>query len=457
MKKRKIHLIIYTVIFALLLGIPILAFNRIPGRISETENRYLATFPAVFDGSGHLNAAFKSGFETWLNDNLGFRSKFVELATYIKLKLLHQPTSNSVEIGKDGWYFYTMDHNIELATGEFTLTDEILADIAAKQQRINDWYVAHGIKYLLVLTSSKPSVYPEYIASGDYSIRDTHCDQLETYLEEHTTVNVVNCKSEVLKHKNEGKLYQKTDTHHTQLGAYYAYNAIAQKMENMGESIQNFSVTYSSMKRLGDLCNMMNAMNILGEETVPEAEWLSHATPVQEGATLENLTNLQQASMSRALGAGIYTNLEKDRGTVLIYGDSMWNPQFCLPQFLCESFQYVVSTGIQSVSDEVDRLIEPDIVIYGCNERGIASYLTLPVTIPELVSGLPELPQTDMITCEEYGEWIGYQGICLDTYNDKYLEGSTTIQVDLSASSVKLRISVMMLPSMIFISKWAMY
>ena len=259
MKMRKAYLLIYVAVFVLMLTAPIAAFNRVPGRISETENRRLATFPTVFDSEGHLADGLRSGFETWFSDNLGFRSGMVELATEIKLKLLHQSTSNKVEIGRDGWYFYTLDHNVELASGKYTLTDEMLADIAAKQQRISDWYESRGIKYLLVLTASKATVYPEYIASGDYGIRETPCDQLEAYLKEHTTVNVLNCKRTLLEHKDEGKLYQKTDTHHTQLGAYYEYLAIAGKLEDMGEEIKDFPVTFSTMKRMGEFSAMLGA------------------------------------------------------------------------------------------------------------------------------------------------------------------------------------------------------
>ena len=251
MKKKRISLVLYAIFFVFMLALPIATMNRTPGKISETENRYLATFPAIIDAEGHL-ADVRSGFETWLNDNLGFRSQLVRLATNIKLKLLHQSTGDRVEIGRDGWYFYTPEHNIQLATGEFTLTDVILEDIAAKQQQISDWYASQGIKYLLVLTPSKASVYPEYIASGDYGVRETPIDQLETYLNEHTTVNVVNCKNELLEHKDEGKLFLKTDTHYTQLGSYYTYRAISQKLEEMGETVQDFPVTFSEMQTVGE-------------------------------------------------------------------------------------------------------------------------------------------------------------------------------------------------------------
>lgn len=52
---------------------------------------------------------------------------------------------------------------------------------------------------------------------------------------------------------------------------------------------------------------------------------------------------------------------------------------------------------------------------------------------------LPDLPTKNMITPEAYGGWIGNQGICVDSCNDKRVGGKRDIQLDSNALSVKLK------------------
>ena len=148
MKINKISNRIIAIFFICILVVPVLTLNRQNGKVSETENRRLASFPKLFDGEGHLADGARSGFESWWGDNLGMRSRFVDLATRIQLNVLHQSTSEKVEIGRDGWYYFTSNNNIELATGEYTLSQKTLQTIAQNQQAISDWYEKRGAKYI---------------------------------------------------------------------------------------------------------------------------------------------------------------------------------------------------------------------------------------------------------------------------------------------------------------------
>ncbi len=440
MKMRKSCLLIYAVVFVLLLAAPVLAFNRIPGRISEAENRYLATFPDVFDDAGHVNEGVKSGFETWFSDNLGFRSKFVEIATDIRLKVFHQSTSDRVEIGRDGWYFYTLDHNVDIAAGKHVLSEDVLQDIAQKQQQVSDWYEAQGIQYILALTPGKPSVYPEYIASGDYTVRETACDQLEQYLGKNTTVQVVNTKTIELENKDSGKLFLQHDTHLTQMGAYYAYKAVAERLKELGMDIHDFSVAFSDeQQEIGDLSGMLGALDVLGSETVPHLMWASRCTQVTEGPFYDAMIPFQQSDWEAMVqGYSIFENPDAENGTLLIYGDSQWQPMRDIPQLLAESFQKVVFMGLRTVNMDFDRLVKPDVVVFGCGERLIDTVLVREPNILKVNQELPTLPVASMVTPEEYGAHIANNGICLDTCNGVETNGSTDLTVEESAEAVNL-------------------
>ena len=440
MRGKKAALLAGVICFAAVLVLPLLTMNRIPGVVSETENRYLATFPDVFDGEGYLSDGLKSGFENWLSDNLGFRSVFVKLAAGIRLKLFPQSISDRVEVGRDGWYYFTGDHNVEIGAGKYKLSEELLQDIAQRQQRISDWYARQGIPYLLVMDPGKPSIYPEYIASGDYAVQETVCDQLERYLEENTTVQVVNAKTAMLANKDKGKLYYQHDTHATDLGSYVIYQTVAEKLEQLGIAMDDLSVTFlDEQKENGDLSDMMGYSHSLGNETIPTAQWPVSSTMITDGPLYDEGQVFQQADeIARSLGFAIFDNPEAKNGTLLIYGDSQWRQTHKIPQMLAESFRTVMFMGLRAVDMEFDELVKPDVVIFGVGERQIDFILKREPFIVDTDEELPELPQTTMITKEEYGAGIGRQGISLDRFNGVTVRNSPEVALDSSTRYVEL-------------------
>lgn len=399
--------------FLLALLLPVLNINRTEGRISETEKRRLAAFPEFFESDGGLNHELREEFSSWLGDNIGFRDDLVRLTANIQVHCLHRSANEKVELGKEDWCYYVPEHNIQLATGEFSLSDGVLEKIAKNQQMLSDWYAAQGIPYFLALFPAKTSVYPEYIASGEgeYGLRETPCDQLEAYLKEHTDVNVINVKAVSVANKDQGKMFCQHDTHMTELGTYVGYSAIAQKMEEAGIGMADFSVRFTDVpKQGGDLAEMLGASDILGTEIVPTAEWDRRGSVVTEGELWEQIESFVSTSGS-SLGYALVEDPAAANGTLLVYGDSQWQVERNLPQLFGESFKTTVYIGYRVFDRELDETLQPDAVIFSCGERGIDSILT---SIPAIPGQLPELPQREMIPEEEYGQWIADRGIYVD-------------------------------------------
>ncbi|MCI8654230.1 MAG: hypothetical protein HFF11_11195 [Angelakisella sp.] len=135
----KLRQLLSVVLFSLLLIIPILNIDWIGGGVSETENRVLAGLPFSIDQTTRTISTSRKSIESYINDNIGFRSFFVKLYTNLKFKGLGIVTSDRVQKGRDGWYFYTLDSNIELASGDYPDFDEkALAAICEQQIRIQE-------------------------------------------------------------------------------------------------------------------------------------------------------------------------------------------------------------------------------------------------------------------------------------------------------------------------------
>lgn len=373
------------VIFVLvLLLLPLISMNHQKEKVLKSEKRIAANFPDVFDEEGKLSKEFGDNFELWFNDNLGCRDKFANMASDIQIKVLHQSTDNQVELGRQGWLFYTPNHNIELATGQYRLTLQQLQQIAKNQQWVSDWYENKGIVYLLVLEAAKSSIYPEFIASHDCEVCETICEQVENYLKANTTVHVVNTKNALLdeKEKNSSILYYKTDTHWTDFGAYVVYQTITNELQKMNLNMKSFDVFFNEgdIIKQRDLPAIMGASDNIGEKITKYATWEKTA----KTSTDKNLH--EQYQVANAAEPVIIDNPSAKNGILLIYGDSQWIPERNLPQLLGESFQRVVSlycAGDYNYHTDIDELVKPNVVIYGCGERFIDTRLVQTPNLPE--------------------------------------------------------------------------
>ena len=438
MKKEKLISGIMVFAFLLILFAPIFTLNRIKGAISENENRKLAEFPQIFDESGALSEGLKSGFETWLNDNIGFRDLFLDIAAQIKVHGFHISTSDKVHIGKDGWYFYTLDNNLEIASGEYPLTEDTLKDIAEKQQAISDYYQTQGTEYILVLTPSKASVYPEYIGGADYQVGASPCDIVEDYLREHTDVQVINVKPANVAGKKDGQQFLKTDTHWSELGSYTAYREILTQLNDL-EILNNepIQVKFEKANVRGEFSAMLGSKTVLPMETTMSAEWDMQSEFIDEGPWFEEIDQLcKNNSDSKNYDTIILENRSIAQGTLLIYGDSQWGIGRNIPQLLAEGFRNVISIRMRSPNIVMDQTVKPDVVFFGCSERFINSILTRDLNIPNVVVRLPNLPERPAQTADY---WIARQGLCIDSYNGTRIGGDATgFQIDRSSQQISL-------------------
>lgn len=371
MKAKKACIIIYIVAFCLMLALPIVTINRVPGKVSVTEKRNLAVFPELFDSEGHVADGIKESFETWLGDNIGFRSAFMDLAAEIKVKLLNQSTTDRVEIGRDGWYFYTMDHHLDIARGTYPNFDEtVLERICRLQEKIQEKLEAKGIEYVLVLPPSKASIYPEYISSGDYSVTRTPVDMLADYLEENTDITVVRLKQTLLDAKQTGQVYFKTDTHWNDYGAYAACTKIADDLARKGliPDGEN-TVTFDEGEYVGEFSGMMGSDDVLGAEPCPKST-IANATAekVMTGETYEKLSEIVRA---HNINNPFYYYVNQANGaapTALVFGDSMfgsWN----VTEQLAEHFSELTFVWDYNIYADIIESVQPDVVIYEMVER----------------------------------------------------------------------------------------
>lgn len=372
MKKHGIGNIILLLGAALLLLLPLAKINLVSGKISESENRVLASFPSLIGEDGKLTEQYFSKFKSWFNDNIGFRTDYVALNGWLQYNVLHHSPSSKVEIGKDGWMFYTLDNNVDMAKGAYpNFGSDILQLTCERQTRIQEKLAEKGIDYVLVLPASKVSIYPEYIASADCQVRETPSDLLAAYLKENSNVNVIKLKDALLKEKENHQLYFKTDTHWNDWGAYTAYREIITQLNAMGlcdAQIAEVSVEEGTYK--GEFSAMMGNRNLLPEEKCPETvirNPTSHSIADQEPAV--SIQNLLLSQNNHNPFYAYENPTREDQPSVLLFGDSLF-AYWTMPELFAESFsRFSYIWNNYEIDENIIDLFEPDIVICTIGER----------------------------------------------------------------------------------------
>lgn len=356
--------IVFIIAFLGMIAVPLLTTNLQEGKISDAENRTLASFPSVYNDDGTRNKAFNTGFETWLNDNIGMRSQMVVNNAKIQYYMFNVLSNNSdMCLGPDGELNYATPEIFKSYQHLDLKTEETLDSLAESYQYAKEYLDKKGIQFYYFQCWDKQSIYPEYfpktvIQYGDVSKTDQIVETLFT----RTDINVISPKEELIAGKKDYDTYSKwgDPTHWTQRGAFIGYrklmDAINKNNGNIYKVLQekDYNIT---MQDLGStLFGGIHKECILEnfEIKAPDAE----------------LTNEKLTLYSGDQRHVFYTNETVANNTrLLVLGDSYIN-SFIIDD-LAESFHetFIIRgdyiSGFEQIIDEYN----PDIVIVENAER----------------------------------------------------------------------------------------
>ena len=356
--------VVFIVLFLGMIAIPLFKTNFKGGDVSESEKRKLASFPKLYNEDGKINTLYSSDFETWFNDNIGFRSEIVSINANIQYYGFDVLAKNSdMYIGPNGELKYaTPDILCSFQLNDLK-DDILLSRLSEGFQYADDYLSERDIQFYYYQCWDKQSIYPEQfpktvLQHGEIS----KTDQIVETLENRTSVNVISPKQSLI----EGKIIYDTysawgdPTHWTPRGAYIGYlelmDSINSENNNEYYTLQESDYIITE-KDLGS-----TLFGGIHEECMIESFEIKEPKA--------KLTNEKLTLYGGINGHSFYTNDEVDNDTrILIIGDSYFD-SFLLDD-IAESFHETILIWGDYAND-FEAIIEeynPDIVVVENAER----------------------------------------------------------------------------------------
>jgi hypothetical protein len=199
-----------------------------PGDISI---RGRASFPSTF-----LPGLY-GAFDLWFADHLGLRYPLIYAGTSFHIGLLHRPVDRRIVFGREGWLFWTDDGDAAPAAmadarGKLRLRPGEIKRIDAQLRSIHEQLAACAVPVTLLVVPNKQSIYGEFLINRTAGMASSRFDALLRGLSPVASEMIVDPRPRIREAKlvhAPVRLYNETDTHWNDLGAYYGYVAVMRK------------------------------------------------------------------------------------------------------------------------------------------------------------------------------------------------------------------------------------
>lgn len=232
-----------------------------------------------FSWSGWMDGTFQSAFNTWLEENIGFRNILVRITNQVDFSLFKMAHAEGVVIGKENQlieYDYIRAYDGGDFLGEANIDKRI-----RKLKFIQEYLKAeHNIDFILVFEPGKASFYPEYIPDK-YLTRKNPKTNYDYFVKAAHEYNVrfldLNRWFMDMKGTKEYPLYPRYGTHWSEYGMSFAADSLIRYLEAVRQIDMNDvyidSLTVELKARKPDY-DMGSALNLLFR--LPESDSLAY-------------------------------------------------------------------------------------------------------------------------------------------------------------------------------------
>ena len=371
--RRALHLLLVVLFLGILVTPLAGVLSGIDGADKDAENRTLAAFPTFELSPGGVRR-YLTGLDAWYTDHFAFRNTLVKAYGISRYLWLGVSSSPSVTIGPDGWLFFVDDGGLEDFTNEAPLSEPDIQnwrDVVVRAQR---WCRARGIAYAFTVLPDKGSIYPELFPQTARRVsRLSRIDQITTAITD--TGAAIDVRQALMEEKRHVRVFQKTDTHWNQRGAYIGYRTIINALRLQVPSIpppkpeSEFDAVTRPIPGM-DLAAMMGLKRVLWEEDLR----LVPKTPRQY-VVREPKGNIVEAGEPRIVTEIPGSTLPR----AVVFRDSFTS---AMAPYLSEHFSRVVYLWRNDFAFEEVEKEHPDVVLQEIVGRHVQWFIPSPELIP---------------------------------------------------------------------------
>ncbi|MCB9232542.1 MAG: hypothetical protein H6581_12805 [Bacteroidia bacterium] len=207
-------------------------FSLTPER-PNLENRDLAPFPKL--KLSNLDP-FPKKFDAWVKDHFKTRDDLFNAYSRFQLEFLHDsPKPEEVVVSKEGWFFSRK--NLAVYQNLKPFSESQLDSIQQNLEKRQMDHSQNGRKFYVMIAPNKHSIYPEKVPLN--VVKKSPGSQLDQVMErmKNSKVQIIDLREILLSKKPTGRLYDRTDTHWNDLGAFWAAHELLRVMEKDFPSI----------------------------------------------------------------------------------------------------------------------------------------------------------------------------------------------------------------------------
>jgi len=268
MKDTIFNGILITLFIIIMFGPTLKMICSEPRNFSSIEKRFLAQFPSPPERLNQFSDYF-SKIDAYINDHFGYRD-FLIYRYQRELRKMFNIIGNDIPVykGLNNWLYYTQSNMFLDFTGHDILSDRELITWVDSYEKKVAWLKNQGIEYLFIVPPNKQSIYPEFVSDNWETIRGaSRLAQLRKAYAWIDKKELLNFSAILSEKKKDHALYYKSDTHWTAYGAYQAYLAIADKIEQKFPDVsfrKKFAIAThkkryceKNSEKCGDLTNML--------------------------------------------------------------------------------------------------------------------------------------------------------------------------------------------------------
>jgi hypothetical protein len=310
-------------------------------------------------------------FESFYKDHFGFRNGLIRSHNWIRYKFFKGASYGKVFFGKGNWLFLSKSGTIADYLGQDPLTSDELEIWKKKLEQRQKWLAEKGIRYLFVIAPNKLTIYPEMLPDHVGKFKgQTRMDQLVAYLNNNSTIELLDLRGALQAAKKTALVYHVTDTHWTDRGGFVAYHEISKRLAQWFPDIQNLRINHFStiiLKKQGDLAVMLG----LGEELAEECEIFRFIKP-QEALNADITIHMQYPHLKQIINNNTFATENKNGAYRLLFLHDSFGDHGKLREYLSETFSRCVCFPVtldNSFLKSITEQEKPDIVIEEIAER----------------------------------------------------------------------------------------